>query len=570
MRLSSCLRPAVFASLAVALAPVLTSEPVRAQFAHELRGRVVSTEAPFNFFLDWEGSLPLEGLEISLPADWTLNGIDVVQQGFVRLPGRLERLESAETAYRFHLQRAVRGATQVVLRLTAPASPAEADVTVIPLQRSRSVDDGYELQYAYEATRRARVRQAPPSNANRALVLDGDQTEPLRFRSSRIPDLGSEGTFSVEYWLRTTALDRVVLSTWDGDERSPYPIEMVVGLHGRLLYYRGRPGEHQAMCTVRPIADGDWHHVALVYDASAGWTRLFLDGEAQDSLYAPHHPRIDMPEHFEVGGRPGRDAASEAHRFEGQIDELRIWSVARPASAIRQGMRRSLTGAGSEGIFLSFETAIPPDLLARPVTTRRERSDLSFAHPVQDLRASVEDGQVALTWQTSDRETASFVIERSSDGRDFLEVGRLGAEETLGESSAEGTQRYRFSEAQVGEQVVYYRIRQRLVDGSERMTASVKIGLGRVDPYDEAMLVGNYPNPFNALTTITYRLEESMQVRLSVWDVAGQPVAELVDAVQDEGFYEIPFDAGELSSGTYFVRLQTPADVGWGTITLMK
>ena len=69
-------------------------------------------------------------------------------------------------------------------------------------------------------------------------------------------------------------------------------------------------------------------------------------------------------------------------------------------------------------------------------------------------------------------------------------------------------------------------------------------------------LHGNYPNPFNPVTTIRYDLPEQAVVRLEVFDVMGRRIAVLVDGSMRAGVHEVPFHAGTLSSGLYLFRLQ--------------
>ncbi len=66
----------------------------------------------------------------------------------------------------------------------------------------------------------------------------------------------------------------------------------------------------------------------------------------------------------------------------------------------------------------------------------------------------------------------------------------------------------------------------------------------------------NYPNPFNPETTINYRLPVVSRARLTVYNLLGQKIKKLVDIKQQPGTYQVIFNAGSLSSGIYFYRLE--------------
>ncbi|RLD17017.1 hypothetical protein DRI50_00415 [candidate division KSB1 bacterium] len=70
-------------------------------------------------------------------------------------------------------------------------------------------------------------------------------------------------------------------------------------------------------------------------------------------------------------------------------------------------------------------------------------------------------------------------------------------------------------------------------------------------------LAQNYPNPFNPTTTISYQINGSskQQVRLAVYDITGKLVAELVNAIQSPGKYQVRFNGQNLPSGVYVYRL---------------
>lgn len=70
-------------------------------------------------------------------------------------------------------------------------------------------------------------------------------------------------------------------------------------------------------------------------------------------------------------------------------------------------------------------------------------------------------------------------------------------------------------------------------------------------------LAQNYPNPFNPSTTIKYSVPGASHVELTVYDLIGREVAQLVNETKSAGSYEVKFDASDLASGTYVYRLKT-------------
>jgi len=78
---------------------------------------------------------------------------------------------------------------------------------------------------------------------------------------------------------------------------------------------------------------------------------------------------------------------------------------------------------------------------------------------------------------------------------------------------------------------------------------------------DKFALAANYPNPFNPSTTIGYGLAEASQVKLTVYDVLGQKVHDLVNKQQSAGTYQVTWDGRnghgqQVASGMYFYALQ--------------
>jgi hypothetical protein len=65
----------------------------------------------------------------------------------------------------------------------------------------------------------------------------------------------------------------------------------------------------------------------------------------------------------------------------------------------------------------------------------------------------------------------------------------------------------------------------------------------------------NYPNPFNPVTTISYQLVSAAEIEINIYDMLGRKVTTLVSGSQQAGTYQIQWEAGQLSSGTYIYRM---------------
>jgi hypothetical protein len=73
----------------------------------------------------------------------------------------------------------------------------------------------------------------------------------------------------------------------------------------------------------------------------------------------------------------------------------------------------------------------------------------------------------------------------------------------------------------------------------------------------EFSLKQNYPNPFNPSTVIEYTVPKQSDVKLVVYNLLGQKVLTLVDEAKSAGNYNVSLNAGSLTAGIYFYRLQT-------------
>jgi aminopeptidase N len=67
----------------------------------------------------------------------------------------------------------------------------------------------------------------------------------------------------------------------------------------------------------------------------------------------------------------------------------------------------------------------------------------------------------------------------------------------------------------------------------------------------------NYPNPFNPSTIIRFEVPKNSRIKLTIYNMLGEAVRVLSDAIFEEGIYEKTFDARDLASGVYIYELKT-------------
>ena len=80
----------------------------------------------------------------------------------------------------------------------------------------------------------------------------------------------------------------------------------------------------------------------------------------------------------------------------------------------------------------------------------------------------------------------------------------------------------------------------------------------------------NYPNPFNPITIISFTLPVKSFVTLEVFDSLGRKVSNLISEEMPPGTYSRQWNAEDLSSGTYFFRLQAGSYIATKKLLLIN
>lgn len=84
------------------------------------------------------------------------------------------------------------------------------------------------------------------------------------------------------------------------------------------------------------------------------------------------------------------------------------------------------------------------------------------------------------------------------------------------------------------------------------------------------VLYSPYPNPFNSVVTIPYRIDTMTHVTLDICDITGRTVSNLIGDLAVPGEYQVLWYAGEYASGVYFARIVSESKVVSKKITMVK
>lgn len=99
-----------------------------------------------------------------------------------------------------------------------------------------------------------------------------------------------------------------------------------------------------------------------------------------------------------------------------------------------------------------------------------------------------------------------------------------------------------------GTGIAYYTLRYSTFNGIEPISTIIPRAF---------QLNQNYPNPFNPATSIRFDIPKLSFVKVSVFDVLGREVENLVNEQLKAGEYMVKWDAARFSSGIYFYSIAT-------------
>ena len=79
-----------------------------------------------------------------------------------------------------------------------------------------------------------------------------------------------------------------------------------------------------------------------------------------------------------------------------------------------------------------------------------------------------------------------------------------------------------------------------------------------------------YPNPFNPVTTMSFKLPMDTKVAIQIYNVQGRLIETLANQNMQAGYHSITWNADAHSSGVYFVKIMAGEHISTQKLLLVK
>lgn len=168
------------------------------------------------------------------------------------------------------------------------------------------------------------------------------------------------------------------------------------------------------------------------------------------------------------------------------------------------------------------------------------------------LSANAQGSDIIVKWSTATEENnKGFEVQRSVTGlaNDWQTIGFVA-----GAGNSTSLRNYTYVDANLSPRKYFYRVNQIDLNNAGKLSSVVSAEInGKV----KFVLEQNYPNPFRDQgTTIRFTLPQSERVNLSLYDLHGRLIKVLVNGAKDAGTHAITVDAGSLTAGVYYYKIQ--------------
>lgn len=237
-----------------------------------------------------------------------------------------------------------------------------------------------------------------------------------------------------------------------------------------------------------------------------------------------------------------------------QICRMRLKTSAPVFSTLPLNLKWNNPGSGINPVtrIFAFSLFFMREITS-PLTHSIDSTGLGGTLPVElsAFTSVINNNNVTLNWSTAgELNNSGFEIERRSENSDWTKAGFV-----TGNGTTNNPENYTYTDRSLITGKYKYRLKQIDFNGNFEyfgLNSDVTIGLP-----EKFSLSQNYPNPFNPSTSITYEIPNDANVNLTIFDMSGREVKELINEFKSAGYYKLEINGGDLTSGSYLYRLSS-------------
>ncbi|MBN1967730.1 MAG: T9SS type A sorting domain-containing protein [Candidatus Delongbacteria bacterium] len=356
-------------------------------------------------------------------------------------------------------------------------------------------------------------------------------------------ELNTIEVFSFEGWIKITEgnLNQAVISKSSGDTSGWY---LDIMPNGGLKFYVKAGTGNRKVFSVGTINVGEWNHIACMYDGLK--LTLMINGVVDNTKeYTTYTAVTNVTSVPLLLGKDGQ------YGFVGMLDDFSIWNRAL-TEAEAAGLMNRVIMTNEDGLIASWSFDVKfgneaTDLNSNYNLSLKSLSNSSWITSTVSPKFTVSNGV----------HTAQLPYNQIESGYQFM----VETQPTNGSVSIEastGIFTYNATPETSGEDTFTYKI----YDGSMFYSNIVTVTLD-VLPFvgvnenlvSESKIIGNYPNPFNPETTISYSINELANVSIAVYNSNGEFVTMYNVGEKASGTHNFVLNAGFLTSGIYWYSL---------------
>ncbi|MFN3404044.1 MAG: T9SS type A sorting domain-containing protein [Cytophagaceae bacterium] len=207
--------------------------------------------------------------------------------------------------------------------------------------------------------------------------------------------------------------------------------------------------------------------------------------------------------------------------------------------------------AGSQtttwGAFYEYEFSYTKQCDRVPVVAEVNGPSCPLPVTIFHFSAEKRHTEVLLEWATS-REINNhhFLVQKSVNGKDFETIGKVN-----GKGTSNTVNRYFFTDEELSDGMIYYRLAQVDFDGTSTLSNVVVLNNER------KARITLFPNPFENSTNVSISSAAESKVTIRVYDLTGK----VLESVQGDFINKTVSVGQSLISGTYIVEVHTEYEI---------